>query len=109
MTVQVDEVVSGVPYVMNDEYLRRIISEHRIDYVVHGDDPCIVDGRDVYESAVKMGKVRQAGREAGRQGGTRREGRGVGGEGVEGGRGEGGGAGGEVREEGRGIGREGGG
>jgi hypothetical protein len=23
--------------------------------VVHGDDPCIVDGKDVYESAVKMG------------------------------------------------------
>jgi hypothetical protein len=24
--------------------------------VVHGDDPCIVDGKDVYESAVKMGE-----------------------------------------------------
>jgi hypothetical protein len=29
---------------------------YRIDYVVHGDDPCIVDGKDVYESAVKMGE-----------------------------------------------------
>ena len=52
----VDEVVEGVPYIMNDEYLAYIIREYRIDYVVHGDDPCIVDGRDVYESAVKMGK-----------------------------------------------------
>jgi hypothetical protein len=34
----------------NDPYLYC-----RIDYVVHGDDPCIVDGKDVYESAVKMG------------------------------------------------------
>lgn len=52
----VDEVVPGVPYVMNDEYLKWVINEYRIDYVVHGDDPCIVDGKDVYESAQKMGK-----------------------------------------------------
>lgn len=52
----VDEVVPGVPYVMNDEYLKWVINEYKIDYVVHGDDPCIVDGKDVYESAQKMGK-----------------------------------------------------
>ena len=51
----VDEVVSGVPYIMNDEYLKWVIQEYNIDYVVHGDDPCIVDGKDVYESARKMG------------------------------------------------------
>lgn len=53
----VDEVVPGVPYVMNDEYLKWVINEYKIDYVVHGDDPCIVDGKDVYESAQKMGKL----------------------------------------------------
>jgi ethanolamine-phosphate cytidylyltransferase len=53
----VDEVVPGVPYVMNDEYLKWVIQEYSIDYVVHGDDPCIVDGKDVYESAQKMGKT----------------------------------------------------
>jgi ethanolamine-phosphate cytidylyltransferase len=53
----VDEVVPGVPYVMNDEYLKWVISEYNIDYVVHGDDPCIVDGKDVYESAQKMGTL----------------------------------------------------
>jgi ethanolamine-phosphate cytidylyltransferase len=47
----VDQVVPNVPYVMNDEYLEYIIKEYNIDYIVHGDDPCIVDGRDVYESA----------------------------------------------------------
>eukprot|EP01032_Pedospumella_encystans_P010428 gene10428-12188_t len=52
----VDEVVENVPYVMSDEYLRWVIEKYNIDYVVHGDDPCIVDGRDCYEGAVKLGK-----------------------------------------------------
>ena len=52
----VDEVVSGVPYVMTDAYLMEVIKKHKIDYVVHGDDPCIVDGKDVYEGAKNMGK-----------------------------------------------------
>ena len=51
----VDEVVPNVPYVMTEEYLLYIIEKYRIDYVVHGDDPCIVNGKDVYESAVKLG------------------------------------------------------
>jgi len=54
----VDEVVPNVPYVMTEEYLRWLITEYRIDYVVHGDDPCIVDGKDVYDSARKLGKYR---------------------------------------------------
>lgn len=52
----VDEVVPGVPYIMTEEYLLDIIERYKIDYVVHGDDPCIVNGKDVYESAVKLGK-----------------------------------------------------
>lgn len=51
----VDEVVPGVPYIMTEEYLLDIIERYKIDYVVHGDDPCIVNGKDVYESAVKLG------------------------------------------------------
>merc|ERR1711998_546759 len=54
----VDEVVLDVPYIMNEEYLSYIIEKYRIDYVVHGDDPCIVDGKDVYETARKLGKYR---------------------------------------------------
>lgn len=50
-----------MPYIMNDEYLRGVIQKFRIDYVVHGDDPCIVNGRDVYESA----QVRHRGRRRG--------------------------------------------
>ena len=52
----VDEVVSGVPYIMNEVYLNYVIEKYKIDYVVHGDDPCLVDGKDVYESAQKLGK-----------------------------------------------------
>ena len=54
----VDEVVPDVPYIMDDEYVRWMIKEYNIDYVVHGDDPCIVDGRDVYEAARALGKYR---------------------------------------------------
>jgi ethanolamine-phosphate cytidylyltransferase len=43
---------------MNEEYLKWVIKEYRIDYVVHGDDPCIVNGKDVYEVAQKLGKYR---------------------------------------------------
>lgn len=52
----VDKVVEGCPYVMNEEYLNHVISKYNIDYVIHGDDPCIVDGKDVYETAKKAGK-----------------------------------------------------
>ena len=52
----VDDVVSNVPYIMSDDYVRYIIRRYRIDYIVHGDDPCLVDGRDVYESARALGK-----------------------------------------------------
>lgn len=54
----VDEVVPGVPYIMNREYLEYVIEKYRIDYVIHGDDPCIVDGKDVYATAKEAGKYR---------------------------------------------------
>jgi ethanolamine-phosphate cytidylyltransferase len=54
----VDEVVPKVPYVMDDEYIRWMLKTYRIDYVVHGDDPCIVDGKLVYQSAIDMGKYK---------------------------------------------------
>lgn len=54
----VDEVVLGVPYVMTPEYLDKIIKDYKIDYVVHGDDPCIVNGKDVYATAKRLGMYR---------------------------------------------------
>ncbi|GMI47046.1 hypothetical protein TrCOL_g162 [Triparma columacea] len=51
----VDEVIPACPYVMTGEYLDYVIEKYKVDYVVHGDDACIVDGKDVYESAKKQG------------------------------------------------------
>lgn len=54
----VDEVVANVPYVLTDTYLYHIIDKYKIDYVVHGDDPVIVNGKDAYGEAKKMGKYK---------------------------------------------------
>jgi ethanolamine-phosphate cytidylyltransferase len=54
----VDEVVPDCPYIMNKEYLNHVIDKYKIDYVIHGDDPCIVDGKDVYAAAKESGKYR---------------------------------------------------
>lgn len=54
----VDEVVPGCPYIMNQPYLEYIFDKYKVDYVVHGDDPCIVDGQDVYAAAKGAGRYR---------------------------------------------------
>jgi ethanolamine-phosphate cytidylyltransferase len=43
---------------MNREYVDYVIDRYDIDFVVHGDDPCFVDGKDVYEAAKASGKFR---------------------------------------------------
>jgi ethanolamine-phosphate cytidylyltransferase len=54
----VDEVIPDCPYIMDGEYINWIIETYKIDFVVHGDDPCIVNGKDVYEAAKAAGKFR---------------------------------------------------
>ena len=54
----VDEVVPNCPYIMTSEYLEYIFNTYQVDYVVHGDDPCIVNGKDVYASAKRRGRYR---------------------------------------------------
>jgi ethanolamine-phosphate cytidylyltransferase len=54
----VDEVIPDCPYIMNAAYVDWVIETYNIDYIVHGDDPCIVDGKDVYEAAKAAGKFR---------------------------------------------------
>lgn len=61
----VDEVVERVPYVMTAEYLQWVIDTYKIDYVVHGDDPCIVNGKDVYEIPKKNGQFKSISRTEG--------------------------------------------
>jgi len=52
----VDEIIPASPYVMSQAYIEELMKTHGIDFFVHGDDPCIVDGRDVYEDAKRLGK-----------------------------------------------------
>ncbi|KAI8113001.1 hypothetical protein M9435_003007 [Picochlorum sp. BPE23] len=53
----VDEVLTGVPYDLTPEFLDELFTKHRIDYVIHGDDPCILpDGTDAYAYAKKSGR-----------------------------------------------------
>lgn len=61
----VDEIVPHCPYVMSPEYLNYVIEKYKIDYVVHGDDPCIVNGKDVYQDAKDRGIYREIPRTTG--------------------------------------------
>ena len=54
----VDEVIEKTPYVMTRKYLDWVIKTYNIDYVVHGDDPCFVDGVDVYGHVKELGMYR---------------------------------------------------
>ena len=54
----VDEVVPDCPYVMNKQYLDFVIRKYKIDFVVHGDDACIVDRKDVYATAKEVSSRR---------------------------------------------------
>jgi ethanolamine-phosphate cytidylyltransferase len=55
----VDEVIEKTPYVMTPEYLDWVIKKYDIDYVIHGDDPCIgPDGKDVYAHVKARGMFR---------------------------------------------------
>eukprot|EP00897_Mesotaenium_endlicherianum_P003384 jgi/Mesen1/3073/ME000181S02148 len=56
----VDEVIPDTPYQITQEFMRRLFEEHAIDYIVHGDDPCILpDGTDAYEHAIQAGRFKQ--------------------------------------------------
>ena len=53
----VDEVITGVPYEVTEEFMKKLFTKHEIDYIIHGDDPCYLpDGRDAYELAKKAGR-----------------------------------------------------
>ena len=48
-----------MPYDLTPEFLEELFTKHRIDYVVHGDDPCLLpDGTDAYAHAKKQGRFR---------------------------------------------------
>lgn len=55
----VDEVITGVPYDLTPSFLDELLHKHKIDYVIHGDDPCLLpDGTDAYAHAKRLGRFR---------------------------------------------------
>lgn len=56
----VDEVITDAPYAITEQFLNRLFHEYNIDYVIHGDDPCLLpDGTDAYDAAKKAGRYKQ--------------------------------------------------
>lgn len=56
----VDELIPDAPYEINEEFMNKLFTEHRIDYIIHGDDPCLLpDGSDAYAHAKKAGRYKQ--------------------------------------------------
>ncbi|XP_059636923.1 ethanolamine-phosphate cytidylyltransferase-like [Cornus florida] len=56
----VDEVIPNAPYAITEEFMHRLFNEHKIDYIIHGDDPCLLpDGTDAYAAAKKAGHYKQ--------------------------------------------------
>ncbi|KAK6139712.1 hypothetical protein DH2020_026543 [Rehmannia glutinosa] len=56
----VDEVIPNAPYEITEEFMNRLFKEHKIDYIIHGDDPCLLpDGTDAYALAKKVGRYKQ--------------------------------------------------
>lgn len=56
----VDEVIRDAPYDLTEEWVTELVTKHNIDFIVHGDDPCITaDGKDAYAYAKRIGKYKQ--------------------------------------------------
>ena len=55
----VDEIITGVPYDLSPQFVESLFTKHRIDYIIHGDDPCLLpDGTDAYAHAKKLGRFK---------------------------------------------------
>ncbi|KAI4341902.1 hypothetical protein MLD38_026573 [Melastoma candidum] len=56
----VDEVIPDAPYAITEEFMRKLFDEYKIDFIIHGDDPCVLpDGTDAYALAKKAGRYKQ--------------------------------------------------
>lgn len=55
----VDEIIENVPYDLTPEFCETLYSKHGIDFIVHGDDPCLLpDGTDAYDAPKRAGKFK---------------------------------------------------
>ncbi|KAF8397073.1 hypothetical protein HHK36_018711 [Tetracentron sinense] len=56
----VDEVIPDAPYAITEDFMNKLFDEYNIDYIIHGDDPCLLpDGTDAYTLAKKAGRYKQ--------------------------------------------------
>jgi ethanolamine-phosphate cytidylyltransferase len=56
----VDEVIPNAPYEITEEFMNTLFNKYNIDYIIHGDDPCLLpDGTDAYALAKKAGRYKQ--------------------------------------------------
>ncbi|GAB2271060.1 Ethanolamine-phosphate cytidylyltransferase, variant 2 [Dionaea muscipula] len=56
----VDEVIPDAPYAITEDFMKKLFKEYNIDYIIHGDDPCVLpDGTDAYALAKKAGRYKQ--------------------------------------------------
>ncbi|XP_008781724.1 ethanolamine-phosphate cytidylyltransferase-like [Phoenix dactylifera] len=56
----VDEVIANAPYAITEEFMNTLFNKYNIDYIIHGDDPCVLpDGTDAYGPAKKAGRYKQ--------------------------------------------------
>ncbi|XP_066330132.1 ethanolamine-phosphate cytidylyltransferase-like isoform X2 [Miscanthus floridulus] len=56
----VDEVIPNAPYEITEEFMNTLFNKYNIDYIIHGDDPCLLpDGTDAYALAKKVGRYKQ--------------------------------------------------
>ncbi|VFQ71103.1 unnamed protein product [Cuscuta campestris] len=56
----VDQVISDAPYAITEDFMKKLFNEYNIDYIIHGDDPCLLpDGTDAYALAKKVGRYKQ--------------------------------------------------
>lgn len=56
----VDEVIMDAPYAITEDFMNKLFNDYNIDYIIHGDDPCVLpDGTDAYALAKKAGRYKQ--------------------------------------------------
>lgn len=56
----VDGVITDVPYEVTDAFTDELFAKYDVDFVVHGDDPCLApDGSDAYAYPKRIGKYRE--------------------------------------------------
>ncbi|CAO2143102.1 unnamed protein product [Urochloa humidicola] len=56
----VDDIIPDAPYAITKEFMNKLFTEYDIDYIIHGDDPCLLpDGSDAYALAKKAGRYKQ--------------------------------------------------